>query len=183
MAEQKRSSTVSTPRTPSAAEFSRCRQNAVWNTSLGSRNATDDGQPRRRLHTLWTPVSGPGTVTFAKRVASTTAAFSARGLRLRLTADDASCRDGRCVVVFRQRRGAIRRLHHPACAPSRSRSKRTFSERELRWTTDTKIASKNSPPNYATTPVSQSTAPTRQACFVGTSRAIPAASNVDRCPD
>ncbi len=53
-------------------------------------NATDDGDPNNSLTTIWSKVSGPGTVTFENANAlATTASFSANGIYiLSLTADD-----------------------------------------------------------------------------------------------
>ena len=59
-------------------------------TATLSGTATDDGVPGLGLTTLWTKVSGPGTVTFGAAAAlSTSATFSVLGVYvLRLTAND-----------------------------------------------------------------------------------------------
>ena len=59
-------------------------------TATLSGTASDDGQPGTGLSTLWTKVSGPGTVTFGAPAAlSTSATFSVLGVYvLRLTAND-----------------------------------------------------------------------------------------------
>lgn len=64
-------------------------------------SASDDGQPSGTLTTLWTKISGPGTVSFANAGAtSTTATFSAAGTYvLRLTANDGSLQSSDDVTV------------------------------------------------------------------------------------
>ena len=59
-------------------------------TATLSGTASDDGPPGAGLTTLWTKVSGPGTVTFGAAAALTTSAtFSVLGVYvLRLTAND-----------------------------------------------------------------------------------------------
>jgi len=54
--------------------------------------ASDDGQPGPKLTTLWSVVSGPGTVTFGTAISlNSSASFSAPGTYvLRLTADDSA---------------------------------------------------------------------------------------------
>ena len=66
-----------------------------------SGSASDDGQPSGTLTTLWTKISGPGTVSFANAgVTSTTATFSAAGTYvLRLTANDGSLQASDDVTV------------------------------------------------------------------------------------
>jgi hypothetical protein len=63
--------------------------------------ALDDGLPNGQLSTVWTKVSGPGTVTFANANAmQTTASFSAAGsYTLRLTASDGALSANNDVAV------------------------------------------------------------------------------------
>jgi hypothetical protein len=112
--------------------------------------ATDDGQPAPpALHTLWTPVSGPGTVTFGNNsLASTTATFSAAGTYvLRLTADDGqlSRSDDVSVVVSAAPGGGPETGGTPQQIAFQNG---LFPNVSYVGTTDTKIASKNSSTNY-----------------------------------
>jgi hypothetical protein len=112
--------------------------------------ASDDGLPAPpALHTLWTPISGPGTVTFGNNsLASTTAAFSTAGTYvLRLTADDGqlSRSDDVSIVVSAD----------PGTPPPTGGTPQQiafqnglFPNVNYVGTIDTKIASTNSSTNY-----------------------------------
>jgi uncharacterized repeat protein (TIGR02543 family) len=65
-------------------------QNLTGLSATLNGQATDDGDPNGTLTTMWSKVSGPGTVVFGKANAlTTTASFSTGGAYvLRLTADD-----------------------------------------------------------------------------------------------
>ena len=135
--------------------FAGADKTAVVDTAISlSGTATDDGQPAPpALHTLWTPISGPGTVTFGNNsLASTTASFSAAGTYvLRLTADDGqlSRSDDVSVVVSAAPGGGPGNPPPSGGAPQQIAFQNgLFPNVSYVGTTDTKIASKNSSTNY-----------------------------------
>src|SRR5207244_86606 len=64
-------------------------------------SVTDDGVPGTGVTSLWTKMSGPGTVTFANAAAaSTTATFSMQGSYvLQLTANDGTMSGSDTVII------------------------------------------------------------------------------------
>jgi hypothetical protein len=128
---------------------------AVVNTPIAlAGTATDDGQPAPpALHTLWAPVSGPGTVTFGNSaLASTTAAFSAAGTYvLRLTADDGqlSRSDDVSVIVSAAPGGGPENPPPAGGTPQQIAFQNgLFPNVSYVGNIDTKIASKKSTTNY-----------------------------------
>jgi hypothetical protein len=128
---------------------------AIVNTSIAlAGTATDDGQPApSALHVLWTPVSGPGTVTFGNNaLASTTATFSAAGTYvLRLTADDGqlSRSDDVSVVVSEAPGGGPENPPPTGGTPQQIAFQNgLFPSVSYAGSIDTKIASKKSTTNY-----------------------------------
>ena len=102
---------------------------------------------------MWTPISGPGTVTFGNNsLASTTASFSAAGTYvLRLTADDGqlSRSDDVSVVVSAAPAGGPQNPPPSGGAAQQIAFQNgLFPNVSYVGTTDTKIASKNSSTNY-----------------------------------
>ncbi len=146
---------TSTPNLPPSV-FAGADTTAVVGTPvalLGT--ASDDGQPTPSvLHTLWTLVSGPGSVTFGNNLlASTTATFSAAGTYvLRLSADDGllTRSDDVSIVVSA---ASTNELGDPPPSPGDTPEQIAFQNGlfpnvTYAGTTDTTISSKKSTRNY-----------------------------------
>lgn len=148
-------------------------------------SASDDGQPTPSvLHTLWTLVTGSGTVTFGNNLlASTTATFSAAGnYLLRLTADDGllSRSDDVSIIV-----SAAPGPEDPPPPPTGGTPQQIAFQNGLfpnvayAGTIDTKIAGKKATTNYGNdTKLTMDGDPDEAGLFKWNVSAIPTGSTV-----